>query len=127
MNKEILTAENAPKAIGPYSIGVKSGDLMFLSGQVGIVPEKGGLISDDTKEQAMQAMKNITAILNSSKATMENIIKTTIYLTAMSDFSIVNEVYASYFKGDFPARSTVAVKELPLGAKVEIEVTASVG
>ena len=124
--KQIITALGAPKPVGPYSVAVKSGDLLFCSGQLGIDPAKGALISDSVKDQAEQVMKNIGTVLAAAGAGFDHVVKTTIFLTDMADFQDVNEIYGSYFKQDPPARSTVAVKALPLGGKVEIEVTALV-
>lgn len=122
--KKIITAENAPKAIGPYSAAIQSGDFVYLSGQLGLVPKTGRLISDPVGEQTRQAMRNIGEVLSAAGATFENIVKTTIFLIEVADFADVNEAYGSFFSGSYPARSTVAVNELPMNAKVEIEVIA---
>ena len=120
--KTIYT-KHAPAAIGPYSQAVRTGGFVFLSGQIGIVPEKGTLISSDLKEQAEQVCRNIEAVLKKADVSMENVIKTTCFLTDMDNFSLFNEVYAHHFVSK-PARSCVAVTALPAGALCEIEVIA---
>ena len=129
-NKKIISTEHAPKAIGPYSQGIvttQAQKVIYLSGQIGIDPKSGKveLCSENVETQTHQAMKNIKAALKEVEFNLENIIKSTIYLTSMEDFEAVNEVYASYFFKDFPARSTISVKALPLNALVEIECIAS--
>lgn len=118
-----IHTKHAPAAIGPYSQAVRTGDFIFLSGQIGIVPEKGTLISSDLKEQAEQVCRNIEAVLKKADVSMENVIKTTCFLTNMDNFSLFNEVYAQHFVSK-PARSCVAVTALPAGALCEIEVIA---
>ncbi len=120
MKKEIKT-DKAPQPIGPYSQGIEFGDFIFLSGQIGIDPDTGSL-KEGIEGQAKQALENIKKILESCGLSMQNIVKTTIFLKNMGDFPEVNEIYAGYFNPPFPARSTVAVKDLPKGALVEIEV-----
>lgn len=122
MKKEVK-ANNAPRPIGPYSQGIEFGNLIFLSGQIGIDPVTGNL-KEGIEEQTRQALENIKNILNSIGLSMENILKTTIFLKNNEDFQKVNEIYADYFKHPFPARSTIFVKDLPKGALVEIEVIA---
>lgn len=124
MAKQIIQTENAPSPIGPYSQAVKAGGLIFVSGQVAMDPASGELQISDIKAETTQVMKNIQAVLNEAHITFEHIIKTTIFLSDMSLFSQVNEVYGSFFNGDYPARETVAVKGLPRGVNVEISVTA---
>lgn len=124
MAKQIIQTENAPSPIGPYSQAVKAGGLIFVSGQVAMDPASGELQTSDIKAETTQVMKNIQAVLNEAHITFEHIIKTTIFLSDMSLFSQVNEVYGSFFNGDYPARETVAVKGLPRGVNVEISVTA---
>jgi len=120
VKKEIKT-DKAPQPIGPYSQGIEFGDFIFLSGQIGIDPDTGSL-KEGIEGQAKQALENIKKILESCGLSMQNIVKTTIFLKNMGDFPEVNEIYAGYFNPPFPARSTVAVKDLPKGALVEIEV-----
>jgi 2-iminobutanoate/2-iminopropanoate deaminase len=123
--KKTIKTEKAPAAIGPYSQAIKTGNLLFVSGQLGINPETGNFVEGGVKEQAGQVFKNIRAIISESGYDMSDIVKTTVFLADMSDFAVVNEVYAAQFDGDFPARSAVAVKTLPKNGLVEIEVIAS--
>ncbi len=122
--KETIKATNAPAAIGPYSHAVLTGNLMFLSGQIAINPATGEM-PDGIKEQTAQAIANIKAILAAKGANLNNVVKTTVYLAEMSLFGEMNEVYAKEFSEPFPARSAIAVKELPKRALVEIEVIAT--
>ncbi len=123
--KNIITTNNAPKAIGPYSQAVQIGELLFISGQIAIDPVtnqfKGGTIEQQTK----QVLENIGAILKEAGMTYNHVVKTTVYLADLADFSKMNEVYATYFTEDPPARAAVQVARLPLDAKVEIEAIAS--
>lgn len=123
MPKRVLKTPSAPRALGPYSVAVQAGDLVFISGQVAIDPATGERSPDDVAAQAKQIMKNLKAIIGDVGLTMNDIAKTTIFLTDMNDFSKVNEVYGSHFDGEPPARSTVEVSALPGGFLVEIEVT----
>ncbi|MBP7389219.1 MAG: RidA family protein [Chitinophagales bacterium] len=125
MNKEIISTSDAPSAIGPYSQAVKSGHLVFLSGQIAL-DTSGNIVSDDVQAQTHQVMKNIAAILKTVNADYSAIVKTSIFLKDMNDFAAVNAVYASYFSGDFPARETVEVSRLPKDVRVEISVIAAV-
>ncbi len=113
------------KAIGPYSMAIESGDLVFISGQIPIDAATGKLVEGDIGAQAKQSMENLSAILAAAGLTFSHVVKTTIFLGDMADFAAVNEVYKSYLSEPYPARSTFAVKGLPMGAKVEIEMTAS--
>ena len=122
--KETIKAKNAPAAIGPYSHAVVSGNLMFLSGQIAINPETGEMPAG-VQAQTAQAIANIKAILAEKGATLDNVVKTTVYLAEMSLFGEMNEIYAQHFSEPFPARSAIAVKELPKRALVEIEVIAA--
>lgn len=124
--KKVISTDNAPKAIGPYSQGIMVGDFAFISGQIPINPATGELVSgeDLITVQAHQSMKNLKNILESQNLSFENVIKTTIFITDMNNFSKVNEVYAEYFEGTYPARSCVEVSKLPKGALVEVEVIA---
>lgn len=124
MKKNIILTTNAPAPVGPYSQAASLGSFVFCSGQIPIDPKTNEIFKGDIKIQAEMVMKNIGAVLQAAGLGYENIIKTTIFLVNMSDFAAVNEVYAGYFKEQFPARSTIAVKELPKGAHVEIEVIA---
>jgi 2-iminobutanoate/2-iminopropanoate deaminase len=124
MNNSIFTGE-APAAIGPYSQAVRSGNFLFCSGQIPLDPTSGQIVSGDIAIQTRRVMDNIAAILRAGGVTFDNVVKTTIFLTNLGDFQIVNETYGSYFKQDPPARSTVQVSALPRGANVEIEVIAA--
>ncbi|MBE5777717.1 MAG: RidA family protein [Clostridiales bacterium] len=124
--KQVIHTDNAPKAIGPYVQGWKVGQMVFTSGQLGIDVEKGAL-AETVAEQAHCSMKNVGEILKSAGADYSDIIKATIFVKDLADFKTVNEVYASYFAGDYPARSCVQVAALPMGGLVEIEVVAVVG
>jgi 2-iminobutanoate/2-iminopropanoate deaminase len=122
--KEIISTSEAPGAIGPYSQAVRSGSLLFCSGQIPLDPKSGELVQGDIAAQTQRVLNNIAAILRAERLTFDHVVKTTIFLTNLSDFQIVNEIYGSYFKHDPPARSTVQVAALPKGANVEIEVIA---
>lgn len=121
--KKIIHTTNAPQAIGPYSQAVLANGFLFISGQLGVKPS-GEFAGVSVEEQAEQSMKNLEAILLEAGMKFENIVKTTIFLADMDDFVKVNEIYKRYFSGNFPARSTVAVKTLPKNALVEIEAIA---
>jgi 2-iminobutanoate/2-iminopropanoate deaminase len=120
----IVFTEKAPRPVGPYSQAVASGDLVFCSGQIGIDPATGKLVEGGTKEQARQCMRNLQAVLEASGCTLAEVVKTTIFVTDMDEFKEVNEIYGSFFAKEPPARSTVGVARLPLGARVEIEAIA---
>lgn len=122
MKKEIIKTDNAPAPIGPYSQAVAFGNLMFVSGQIAIIPENGQLVNGSIKEETHQVMKNIQNILKAAGLGMEHILKTSIFLKSMDDFATVNEVYGSYFSREFPARETVQVSRLPKDVNVEISV-----
>ena len=126
MPKQIINTEKAPAPIGTYNQSVKDGGFLFISGQIPINPATGDIVSGSIEDEANQAMKNLEAILSEAKLTFEHVVKTTIFLSDMNLFARVNEVYGSYFKGDYPARETVAVKGLPKGVNVEISMIASV-
>jgi len=119
--KKIINTEKAPKAIGPYSQAVKIGDLLFISGQVPLNPETMKIESQNIEEQTIQVFKNIEAILKSENLEFENIVKMTVLLKDINDFSKVNTIYAKYFEKDYPARAAYEVANLPLNAKIEIE------
>ena len=122
--KTVVSTPAAPQAIGPYSQAVVSGDLIFLSGQLGILPADGSLPGTTAAAQAEQALTNIKAVLEAAGSSLEQVVKTTVFLTDLGEFAAVNAVYARFFKAPFPARSTVQVAALPKGARVEIEVIA---
>ena len=126
--KTILSTDHAPKAIGPYSQGIYTGNLMFLSGQIPICPAEGKIVATDIEGQTRQSLENVKAILESSGCTMDNVVKTTVFLKEIGDFGKMNEVYKGFFKeGIYPARSAVQVAALPQDALVEIEVIALKG
>lgn len=120
MLKEI-SSNNAPTAIGPYSQAIGSENMIFCSGQLGIDPSTGKLCDDSIEKQAEQVFKNMKAVLDAAGVTLSDVVKTTVFLTSMSDFPVLNTLYAAAFRTHKPARSTVQVAALPLGAKVEIE------
>jgi 2-iminobutanoate/2-iminopropanoate deaminase len=124
MAMEIVVTEKAPKAIGPYSQAVKAGGFLFCSGQIPLDPTTGDLVDGDIAVQAGQVMANIAAVLTAAGLDFGCVVKSTIFLADLADFAAVNEVYGRRFTGDPPARSTVEVKGLPKGARVEIEVIA---
>ncbi len=123
--KTVIYTKDAPEPIGPYSQAIRMGDILFCSGQIAIDPKNNQVLKGSVQVQTEQVMKNIEAVLTKADLGLSNVVKTTIYLTSMSDFPTVNEIYGKYFKSDFPARTTVAVSALPKGVNVEIEVTAS--
>lgn len=125
MAKEIIKTNEAPAPIGPYNQAVKSGNLLFISGQIALVPGSDEMVTDDISEETTQVMKNLNAILTTAGMNFSHVLKTTIFLSDMALFVKVNEVYGKYFTGDFPARETVAVKGLPKGVNVEISMIAS--
>lgn len=120
MDKHVIASENAPAALGPYSAGIATGNLVFLSGQLGLDPATGEL-AQGVVAQAEQALKNIEALLAAAGATFGNVVKTTVFLADIADFDAVNEVYGAHFTEPYPARSAVQVAALPKGALVEIE------
>jgi 2-iminobutanoate/2-iminopropanoate deaminase len=119
MKEEVKTA-NAPAAIGPYSQGIKTNGLIFVSGQIPVNP-RDGVIPDGIEAQTKQVIHNIAAILREKGLTLDNVLKTTVFLKNLSDFAVMNDIYQSFFKAPYPTRSTVEVSGLPKGALVEIE------
>jgi len=126
MKIDVISTDKAPAAIGPYSQAVRAGELLFCSGQIPLDPTTGEMVAGDLKLQTERVMANIAAVLAAAGATFDNVVKTTIFLTDMGDFAAVNEIYGRSFGSHKPARSTVAVRDLPRGALVEIEVIAKV-
>jgi len=123
--KKIIKTENAPKPIGPYNQAVIAGNYMFISGQIALNPENGELITSEIKKETTQVMENLKAILSEASLTFENVVKTTIFLSDMNDFSNINEIYGSYLNNSTaPARETVQVSKLPVGVNVEISMIA---
>lgn len=122
--KTVIKSASAPAAIGPYSQAIRKGDTLYLSGQIGLVPATGELISPDVAEQTTQALANMKAVLVQAGASIDDVCKVTVFITDMADFQTVNDVYARTFTADPPARSCVAVAALPKGARVEVEAIA---
>ena len=123
MPKKIIFTDKAPKAIGPYSQAIQSGNLLFISGQIPFNPVTGE-ISDDISEQTRQVLENLKSILLAAGATQADVLKTTVFLKNLDDFNIMNEVYREYFPNNAPARSTIEVIRIPRGALIEIEAIA---
>lgn len=122
--KQIIHSEKAPKAIGPYSQAIRANGFLFVSGQLPVVPETGEFSEGGVAAQAKQSLENIRAILAQAGASLDDVVKTTVFIKDMDDFAAVNTVYAEYFTNNFPARACVEVARLPKGALVEIEVIA---
>ena len=127
MKLSAISTDKAPAAIGPYSQAVQAGNLLFCSGQIPLDPATGEIVGEDARQQTVRVMDNITAVLASAGVGLYDVAKATVYLVDMADFAAVNEVYGRYFGDHKPARSTVAVRELPRGVRVEIEVIACIG
>src|SRR5436305_8204988 len=122
--KKIIATPDPPAATGPYSQTIRFGNLIFCSGQIPLEPKSGQMVSDDIADQTRRVLDNISGLLKSEGLSLGDVLKTTIFLTDLGNFQIVNEIYGSYFSNQPPARSTVQVSALPKGAKVEIEVIA---
>ncbi len=122
--REIISTKNAPAAVGPYSQAVRVGDFVYTAGQIPLIPETGKLIEGGIETQTRQVMENLTHILKAAGTSLDKVVKTTIFVTNMEDFATVNQVYGSFFSDSPPARSTVQVAALPLGANIEIEAIA---
>lgn len=120
MNKQIIRTENAPAPIGPYNQAVKTNDTLYVSGQIAIDPKSGELMLDNIEEETEMVMENLKAVVEAAGLSIENIVKTSIFISDMNNFSRINEVYGSYFEKDFPARETVEVSVLPKNVNVEI-------
>ncbi len=124
MDKEIITTTEAPAAVGPYSQGVRLGEIIFTAGQLGIIPATKDFAGPDIESQTRQALENVKAVLEAAGSSLEHVVKCTVFLQDMGEFSRMNEVYAQFFREDPPARSAVEVAALPLGGRVEIEAIA---
>ncbi|MBN8833891.1 MAG: reactive intermediate/imine deaminase [Niastella sp. SCN 39-18] len=124
MEKKIINTKEAPAPIGPYNQAVMANQFLFISGQIALDPVSGELKTDTIEEETRLVMKNLEAILNAAKLNFSQVVKTTIFLSDMQHFGLVNEIYGSYFERDFPARETVAVKTLPKNVNVEISMIA---
>ncbi|MCR5353931.1 MAG: RidA family protein [Clostridiales bacterium] len=118
--KEAISTNKAPGAIGPYSQAIKSGDTLYVSGQIPVNPETGE-IKDTIEEQAKQSLENLKNILAANGMTTDNVVKTTVFITDLNDFAKVNEIYATFFNAPFPARSCIEISKIPKGCKIEIE------
>ena len=125
MSKRIIQTELAPAAIGPYSQAIRIGDFLYTSGQIALDPKSGKFLSGEIKEETEQTLKNISAILKADGLELENVIKTTVYLSDIDDFVKMNQIYEKYFSKNKPARACVQVAALPKGAKIEIDAIAS--
>jgi len=125
MSKKIINTNNAPAPIGPYNQAVLAGNLLFISGQIALIPGTTELNNADTATETRQVMENLQAILTAASADFSHVVKTTIFLSDMSLFAEVNEIYGRFFESDYPARETVAVKGLPKNVNVEISMIAS--
>ena len=125
MNKRIIQTDYAPAAIGPYSQAIRIGDFLYTSGQIALDPESGIFLSGEIEEETEQTLKNISAILQADGLNLENVIKTTVYLSDLSHFSRMNQIYEKYFSKNKPARACVQVAALPKGAKIEVDAIAS--
>jgi 2-iminobutanoate/2-iminopropanoate deaminase len=123
-SKQIIKPAKSAPAIGPYNHAVRVGDLLFCAGQIPVDPAHGNLVAGDIKVQTERVLENIKIILDDQGLTFTNVVKSTVFLTNLADFAVMNELYAKYFTSDFPARSTIQVAALPRGASVEIEVVA---
>lgn len=127
MNKEIVSTENAPGAIGPYSQAIKAGGFVFCSGQIPIDTSTGNFVSDDVAQQTEQVLKNLSAVLEAAGSGLGEVVKTTVFLSDMNDFAAMNEVYGRFFEENKPARATVQAARLPRDARVEIDCIAVAG
>lgn len=125
--KNVIVTPQAPRAIGPYSQGIEANGFVFVSGQLPINPASGTIEATDITGQTDQVLKNVMAILAAAGCTADSVVKNTVFLSDISNFAAMNEVYKQYFKSDFPARSAFAVKDLPMGALVEVETIATKG
>jgi 2-iminobutanoate/2-iminopropanoate deaminase len=127
MTKRVIKTGAAPSAIGPYSQGLRHGTQIFLSGQIAIDPRSGEVVSGSVEDETAQVLKNLRSVLAEAGAALEDVVKTTVFLTDLADFDGMNGVYSKFFREPYPARSTVEVKALPKGVRVEIDAVAIVG
>ncbi|MFN0151052.1 MAG: RidA family protein [bacterium] len=129
MTRDPVATERAPKALGPYSQAIRAphASLVFCSGQIALVPETGEIVAGDVSAETRQALRNLASVLEAAGSSLAAVVKTTVFLLDMSDFAAMNAVYAEHFPAPFPARSTVAVLQLPKGARVEVEAIALLG
>jgi 2-iminobutanoate/2-iminopropanoate deaminase len=124
MDRNVIKTTYAPAAVGPYSQAIKTGDMVFVSGQIPLDPKTGEIVAGDVQDQTRQALNNLKAVLVASGASLSNVVKTTVFITDMGQFAAVNEIYSEFFAADPPARSCVQVGALPRGAEVEVEAIA---
>jgi 2-iminobutanoate/2-iminopropanoate deaminase len=124
VKKEVVAAERAPRAIGPYSAAVKAGNFVFTAGQLGVDPDRGEFVSGGIQAETEQAIRNLQAVLEAAGSSLDLVVKTTVFIRDMDEFGLMNEVYGSYFSADHPARSAVQPARLPKDAAVEIEAVA---
>ena len=124
MDKKPIISDKAPKAIGPYSAAIQTGDLVYTSGQIGLDPQTGNLVTGGIEAETRQALNNLKHVLEAASSSLNEVVKTTIFLKEMADFAKVNAIYAEFFTENPPARSTVAVSDLPKSACIEIEAVA---
>jgi 2-iminobutanoate/2-iminopropanoate deaminase len=125
MSKQVVFPENAAKPIGPYTPAIRTGNFLFTSGQIGLDPKTGKLVAGGVAAEAKQALENITTLIKAGGSSLDKVVKTTLFLKDIGDFSTVNEIYAQFFTSEPPARSTVQVSALPGGASFEIEAVAT--
>jgi 2-iminobutanoate/2-iminopropanoate deaminase len=125
VTRDAVSTDDAPKAIGPYSQAIRAGSLLFLSGQIPIDPASGQMVEGDIAQQTHRIFKNLGAILQAAGATFDNVVRTTVYLADMNDFTAMNEVYGTYFSSPAPARATIQAARLPKDARVEIDLIAA--
>jgi len=124
--KHVVATDKAPKAIGPYSAGIKAGHFVYTAGQIGLEPESGVMVTGGIEAETRRALKNLQGILEEAGSSLDQVVKTTVFLMDMNDFAVMNSIYAEFFTGICPARSAVQVAGLPKGAKIEIEAVAIV-
>jgi 2-iminobutanoate/2-iminopropanoate deaminase len=127
MTRHAISTTNAPAAIGPYSQAVRAGDLLFVSGQIPIDPATGGLVDGSVADQTHRVLQNLAAIVTAAGGSLDQVVKTTVYLSDMSDFAAMNDVYATYFSAPAPARATIQAARLPRDVKVEMDLVAYLG
>jgi 2-iminobutanoate/2-iminopropanoate deaminase len=126
MQKDIISTSKAPQAIGPYSQAVRFDNLLFISGQIPLEPESGEIVKGDIKAQTKQILENLKGVLTAGGSSLDNVLRTTIFLTDLEDYADVNEMYTQFFEKSMPARSTVQVSRLPMEVRIEIDAIAGI-